>query len=460
MVRVSKERDGMISPENQRYAIEQYAARENIDVIAWIEGIDESGSRKKSAWWARLDSGIEHIESKRADVLLVWRIDRTARNRLRWAIATDRIETAGGYIESATEPNDRSPAGRFGRGMMAEHAAFMAESIGATWKETQERRVRHGLTPNGQHHYGYTYSRENGYEIDPIEGPILADMYRSYAAGESAQSIAARLTDPDAKPDENGVYSRYARWNTPAVLRVLDSGFGAGLVLFRSELHAGAHPPVITEDDWARFKSARADRRRRPRAERSPYTYSGLMECHCGAKMHGRTDHGDRRYACLKSKHYGVHPDASLSEKVVEAAVMQWLGKLRDEIDAEAKAAPRAPRIVDDPAGAIARRIAAVNERLDSATAKFVDGLIPRDAYDRLRAKCEQERRDLEAELTRVSAQATVRPIAFAGDLVGRWPEIPVEQRRQAVRMLVDRIRVQPRDAPKRVVIDSPFSRT
>jgi DNA invertase Pin-like site-specific DNA recombinase len=460
MVRVSKERDGMISPENQRYAIEQYAARENIDIIEWIEGIDESGSRKKSAWWARLDTGIEHIESRRADVLLVWRIDRTARNRLRWAIATDRIETAGGYIESATEPNDRSPAGRFGRGMMAEHAAFMAESIGATWKETQERRVRHGLTPNGQHHYGYTYTREDGYQIDPIEGPILADMYRSYASGESAQNIALRLTDPNARPDENGVYARYARWNTPAVLRLLDSGFGAGLILFRGELHPGVHPAVITDDDWARFKAARAERRRRPRAERSPYAYSGLMECHCGAKMHGRTDHGDRRYACLRSKHYGVHPDASLSEKVVEAAVLRWLDALRGDLNAEARSAPRKPRVVDDPVSAISRRIASVNERLDSATTKFVDDLIPRDAYDRLRIRLEQERRDLEAELTRASAQATVRPIAFVGDLVERWPGMPVEQKRQSMRMLVDRIRVQPRDAPQRVIIDSPFPRT
>lgn len=460
MIRVSKEREGMISPENQRYSIEQYAARENIDVIAWIEGIDESGSRKKSAWWARLDAGIEHVESKQADILLVWRIDRTARNRLRWAIATDRIETAGGYIESATEPNDRSPAGRFGRGMMAEHAAFMAESIGATWKETLERRVRHGLTPNGQRHYGYTYSRESGYEVDPIEGPILADMYRSYAAGESAQNIALRLTDPNAQPDEHGVYARYARWNTPAILRLLDSGFGAGLVLFRGELHPGNHPPVITPEEWTQFQGARVDRRRRPRAERSPYTYSGLMQCHCGGKMHGRTDHGQRRYACLKSKHYGVHPDASLAEDVIERAVLTWMRGLRDELNARAKDAPRALRAIEDPVKVISRRIAAVNDRLDSATAKFVDDLIPRDAYDRLRTKLEAERSALDAELSRAAAQATVQPVALARDLVDQWDELTVEYRRQAVRMLIDRIRFQPKGSAERVILDSPFSRS
>jgi site-specific DNA recombinase len=459
MVRVSKERDGMISPENQRYSIEQYAARENIHIVEWIEGIDESGSRKKSAWWARLDTGIERIEGREADVLLVWRIDRTARNRLRWALATDRIESAGGYIESATEPNDRSPAGRFGRGMMAEHAAFMAESIGATWKETLERRVRHGLTPNGQKHFGYTYSRESGYEIDPVEGPILASMYRAYTSGESARDIAQRHSDPNAAP-VNGSHPRYARWNTASVLRVLDSGFGAGFILFREELHPGAQPPVITPDEWARFVHARDARRRRPRAERSPYTYSGFIYCHCGGRMGGRTDAGRPRYACIQSGQYTVHPSASLSAHIVDDAVEAWLGTLSDRLNAAAARAPRRPRLVDDPAREISRRVAAVTERLDAATLKYVDGDIPTDVYQRLRDRLEAERNALDAELSRVSAQATVRPVAFVGDLVSRWPELPVERRREALRLLVDRIEIGPPDASPRVKILSALDRS
>jgi DNA invertase Pin-like site-specific DNA recombinase len=458
MIRVSKEREGMISPENQRYAIQQYADRSNIDVIEWIEGIDESGSRKTSAWWPRLDRGIEQIESRNADVLLVWRIDRTARNRLKWAIASDRIESAGGYIESATEPNDRSPAGRFGRGMMAEHAAFMAESIGATWKETQERRVRLGLTPNGQRHYGYTYSRGTGYEIDPVEGPILADMYRSYAAGESAQSISSRLTDPGAVPDENGAYPAHTRWNTPAVLRVLDSGFGAGYILFRKELHPGTHPAVITADEWARFTHAREARRRRPRAERSPYTYSGLLVCHCGGPMSGRTDHGVRRYMCVRSAHYESHGSASLAEHVIEAGVIQWLRRIRADLDEAARSAPRRPQVIEDPAKLIARRLAAVNERMDAATMKYVDDAIPHDAYQRVRTKLEAERAALTAELNRVAAQATVWPVAFVGDLASRWQDIPVERKRESLRLLVDRIRIHPAGVQPRITVDSPLT--
>lgn len=458
-IRVSKERDGMTSPEIQRHVIQEFAERENIEIVEWIEGIDESGSRKRSAWWARLSYGCDRIESKHAEVLIVWRIDRTARNRLKWAVAEDRIETAGGFILSATEPNDQSPAGKFGRGVMVEHAVFMAASIGATWKETQERRVRHGLTPNGARHFGYTYTREEGYQIDPIEGPALADMYRAYAAGEPAWEIAQRHSRPDAAPVD-GVHERYARWNTASILRLLDSGFGAGYILFRGELHDGAHAPVISADEWTRYLHARDARRRRPRAERSPYAYSGFIYCHCGGRMGGRTDHGRPRYACIESAQYTRHTDASLAAHIIDDAVLEWLGTIRDELNQAARRAPRRPRLVEDPTKEISRRIAAVTEKLDAATMKVVDGTIPNDAYQRIRARLESEQATLAAELTRHAAQQTVQPIAFVGDLVTQWPDMPVERRREALRLLIDRIDVGRPGDPERIRIRSALTRS
>lgn len=452
LIRVSKERDGMISPENQRYAIEQYAERENIRITEWVEGIDQSGSRKQSAWWPKLDQAVAKIESKEAEVLLVWRIDRTARSRVKWAVAADRVETAGGYIESATEPNDRSPAGRFGRGVMAEHAAFMAESIGATWKETLERRVRHGLSPNGAPHYGYTYDRETGhYTIDPIEGEHLADMYRSYIAGDSGWKIAARMT---------ALGTKRARWNTASVLRLLDTGFGAGYILFRGTLHPGKQDPVITPDEWTRFQDAREQRRRRPRAERSPYAYSGLIYCHCGGRMSGRTERGIPRYTCVESVTYVSHPSASLNASIIDAAIEEWLQDMRERMDEAARKLPRKLTPVNDPTRGLARRLAQVTERLDTATLKHIDGLIPSDSYERLRAQFEAERDQINKELSRASARATVRPIALVGDLLGKWADIPVERRREALRLLVDRIEVMPLGDQPRIVIKSALSLT
>ena len=43
LVRVSKERDGMVSPEVQRHAISDYATARGYQINGWLEGLDESG---------------------------------------------------------------------------------------------------------------------------------------------------------------------------------------------------------------------------------------------------------------------------------------------------------------------------------------------------------------------------------------------------------------------------------
>src|SRR6476660_7321680 len=136
LIRVSKERDGVVSPEVQRTAISDYSAARGYEITGWLEGLDESGSRARSAWWPRLDQAVAAVEAGEYDVIVVWKFSRTARHRLRWAVALDRVESAGGQLESATEQVDTTTStGRFTRGMLAELNAFEAERIGEVWKE-------------------------------------------------------------------------------------------------------------------------------------------------------------------------------------------------------------------------------------------------------------------------------------------------------------------------------------
>ncbi len=126
-IRVSKKRDDMTSPDLQRAAIETYAATHGYLVVDWVEGVDDSGSQRSSSWWRKLDRAVDRVEAGEVDGIIVWKFSRTARHRLKWAVALDRIESAGGVLESATEQFDTTTsAGRFARGMIAEMNAFEA----------------------------------------------------------------------------------------------------------------------------------------------------------------------------------------------------------------------------------------------------------------------------------------------------------------------------------------------
>jgi site-specific DNA recombinase len=168
-IRVSHERVGMVSPELQLAAIDEVCQRFGYALVSVISDLDRSG-----LFWKRrqVEQAVEMIEAGGADILMVWKWSRIARNRRDWAIAVDRIESAGGRLESATEPVDASTSsGRLA--MLAEFAAFEADRVGDMWREAHNRRIRHGLPPSGRPHYGYRYV-DKGYLPDPVTGPALA----------------------------------------------------------------------------------------------------------------------------------------------------------------------------------------------------------------------------------------------------------------------------------------------
>lgn len=324
LIRVSQERDGMVSPEIQRRSIEAYAVRRGYEVHGWVEGIDESGSRTHSAWWPTLERAVASVESGRYDVLVVWKFSRIARNRLKWATAVHRVETAGGRIESATEDVDPTTSvGRFTRGMLAELNAYMAEQIGEGWKEVQERRVANGRPHTGQPRWGYAYDRSQGLHVpDPATAPTLAAMYVRFAAGERIEVLVAWL-------NLHGFVTLRGRpWTTTALHRVLASGFASGQLMVGGVLRPGAHEPLISKEAWAGYLAVRS--RRTLKTEHSVYLLSGLVRCaRCKRSMTGgRSGHARiAKYRCGNGSSGGtaICRGGYVTASLVETAVLDWL---------------------------------------------------------------------------------------------------------------------------------------
>jgi len=249
-VRVSRERPDMVSPELQLAAIRQQCERSGYRLVSVIEDLDLSGR-----FWKRrqVDRAIGLIEARQAEVLMVWKWFRVARNRLDWAVALDRVESAGGRLESATEAIDAgSAAGRLARGLLAAFAAFEAERSSDMWKEALERRVRHDLPGDGRTRFGYRYV-DVRYEIDPDTGPLLAELYRRRIAGDGVgvlenwlTGIGVRRPRPISEPVE--------RFWPSTVASILNTGFGAGLLSWHGEHRLGAQPAVITGAQWAAYR--------------------------------------------------------------------------------------------------------------------------------------------------------------------------------------------------------------
>jgi site-specific DNA recombinase len=251
-VRVSQAREGMISPELQMAAVSEYSARRGYRIVAVLEDLDLSGR----FWRERqVDEAVSMLEQGQAEVIVVWRWSRIARNRLDWAVAVNRVESAGGRLESATEQFDvRTSTGRFARGMLAEFAAYESDRMGDVWREVRERRARLGLPVNGHNQFGYL-KQGDAFVADRRTGPVIADLYRRYVAGESLRSLARWLN----RGRYMAANPRMPRtvWSHGTVAALLDRGFAAGYIVAEGQYLPGAQKALITEAEWLAYRSRR-----------------------------------------------------------------------------------------------------------------------------------------------------------------------------------------------------------
>jgi site-specific DNA recombinase len=446
-IRVSKERDGMISPELQLASIEQHCERLGYEIVETITDLDLTGR-----FWKRrqVEKAIAMIEAGRADVLVVWKVSRVSRNRKDWAIAVDRVEGVGGRMESATEPMDTTTSsGRFARGMLAELAAFESERIGEQWKETHDRRVRQGLPANGKPRFGYQYDKATGFTPDPVTGPILRELYERYLSGQSVYSLVKFLNDGPTSPVTGYGVSTDGRWSARTIRRILDQGFGAGFITRHEERLPGSHPPVITTQQWDEYLSRRETRRVNRRIERSPYLFSGLIRCSCGSPMNAGLFGSNRtaKYRCKAAAEKRAHTGGYVTASLVEAQVLAQLAEWASDIDAEAGEASKMTAqttSAGDRVKELARQVAKLEARLDQLTLKMLDGTIPQDSYARLRDELAAQKSPLEEAYRAASVAVTKPPTSLVPELLENWQLLPVESRRDILTRLIRFIEVEP----------------
>src|SRR4051812_14885359 len=97
-VRISMSRDNQTSTKTQEKEAREYAARKGWEIIDVC--IDDGKSAWSGANRPGLNRAMDMIETKRANVLLVWKLDRFARSITQFHELYGRIEKANGSFVS------------------------------------------------------------------------------------------------------------------------------------------------------------------------------------------------------------------------------------------------------------------------------------------------------------------------------------------------------------------------
>jgi DNA invertase Pin-like site-specific DNA recombinase len=343
-VRVSRvggrDGDSFISPSVQREAIEEWTARQGFRLLEVFEELDESGSRPDRPL---LEQAIARIESGGSSGLVVWRVDRFGRSLADGVRTIERIRAAGGTFFSVADGLDISTdAGRLVLRILLSVAEYQLDGIRASWNQAAERAIRRGIHMGKFAPVGYRKTRAGRLKLDPITAPLVTEVYRLRARGESVRRCCAYL-------EQHGVLTAGRRnpgWTDSTLSHMLRSRVYLGEVFYGPHVHPGAHEALIDPATW----EAAHYPPNLPRHDPIPGVLVGLVRCaSCRrsmtasiARVPGRPDY--LNYRCRKFSATGTcsapaHIAAKRIEPFVIDAMFRMLRKRRRTPTAELESA-------------------------------------------------------------------------------------------------------------------------
>jgi DNA invertase Pin-like site-specific DNA recombinase len=278
----SKEQIEGTSLGTQEAACRDYAQLKEMRVLKVFV---EQGESAKFADRTQLLELIDFSRQSKdkVDALLVWKIDRFARNIAdHYSIKTTLLKY-GVRVVSVTEPIDSDPTGKLMEGVLASVAQFDNDVRAMRTVQGMRKRIQEGIFPWGPP-LGYKSSVTNGEKKNLPDLPnqptfgLLQRAWKLFATGAYTQAEMGRLMESwglaTARSGSFGPQSLYQLFTNPYYQGILVDPWDG-------QEHEGKHTPLVTKEEFARVQAAIARRNRSlpHQKDRPDFPLRGFVRC-------------------------------------------------------------------------------------------------------------------------------------------------------------------------------------
>ena len=193
--RFSSDRQREESIEGQLRECHEYAEKNGITIIG--EYIDRALSASKNTE-KRLDflRMIRDSSARQFEAVLVWKLDRFARDRFDSAHYKHVLKKNGVRVISATESISEGPEGIILESLLEGMAEYYSAELSEKVRRGQKENALKCRSNGGGLAFGYRLNADRMLEIDPATAPIVREIFRRYADGDTVKQI---LTDFNAR---------------------------------------------------------------------------------------------------------------------------------------------------------------------------------------------------------------------------------------------------------------------
>ena len=277
---------------------------------------------------------IKDSDKKLFDIVLVWKLDRFARNRYDSARYKTQLKKNGVKLMSATEIISEGPEGIILESVLEGYAEYYSADLAEKVVRGQTENILKGRCNGGRGTFGYTLDSERKFHIDPLASPFVLESFRKYRDGLTMKEIRDWLNENGIKNPVGGAFT----YNS--VEHMLKNRRYIGELKFRDVVVPDAIPPIVPLELFDDVQEKMLKNKKAParRKAEDDYLLTTKLHCgYCGALMFGesgtsRTGEVHRYYKCATAKkHKGCKKKTVRKQWLEDLVVNQTMQLVRDD---------------------------------------------------------------------------------------------------------------------------------
>lgn len=237
---------------------------------------------------------IDDSKKGQFDYIVVWKLDRFARNRYDSAVYKNKLKKVGVRVLSATEGLGEGSESIIIEGILEAYAEYYSVNLAENTRRGMEDTARNGFV-TGSAPYGYKIV-DKKLAIDEKTAPAVKLAFEMFSKGYSKSDIAAALNN-------KGYTTKFGRkWTCSSFDNMFKNKVYLGDYTYKGEIPRSC-PKLIDEEVFKKCKTKLELSKRmrgKKKTEEIDFLLSGKLFCgNCGSSMFG--DSGTSRNG---EKHY------------------------------------------------------------------------------------------------------------------------------------------------------------
>lgn len=333
-LRFSNEKQKEQSIEGQLRDCRAYCKQHNYRIIAIYVDRAKTG-RKQVTKRVSFQQMILDSAKGLWDFVVVWQLDRFARNRYDSAIYKAKLRQHNVRVVSSMESISTKPEGIILEAVLEGMAEYYSAELSVKVSRGMKESAIKGMSVGGVLPLGYKIEGKK-YVIDPVTAPIAQEAFNLYANGATVADICVQFNAKGYKTVKGGEFNKnsfHRMFRNERYIGVYQHGD------IRHE--SGAMPRLISQEVWDRVQERIKEVNQGPARGKAKVDYllSGKLYCgHCQDTMVGESGKGKggkvyNYYSCSsRKKKKGCDKRPVRKEWIEDVVAQDAMALLTDEV--------------------------------------------------------------------------------------------------------------------------------